>query len=611
MDKIYYKKYKKYKKKYIRFGGAISSDITSQLKSNFEISKHLVSNTKLDASDSEIKSLLSFVKVNKISGNIISDLENFNNGCIRIANWLNDIYDKSGSNEPIPVICPGDSPAKIVRFLQLSNLIDSSKFDFISFSLSGMGDFYASYNIKDSSCYDDELCSYIYDKISDITNFENLVIMDYIARGCSVYSIIDAILGKMKPIPLNIRNTLDNIYIEVQSLVNYKGLNKLAKLNSNSIPNSIPKTRNVLNIENLLSGSIEYIMEAEKYNSRCLPSNNEYETNLQYTEEEQFNCNLFVYISLLYNRDSAKLIDIWKSNPSKYTVANIENYFNKILTVKIVNNSGEIENINDVVLSHIGYGGDNTVRLLVCPETFTNHTTRKSQNIDNILDIKVVRNISGFDESNYSAIYKIEYLDNDNIVKTDNVFYSYASHSSYYLHFIKLNYLTSAYPWYKYRDNVNNINIYPNRLLSAKLTDSLPTKTFSFINEYKYQLVEIQMIHDRKYQGFMSTNMNWGIYLAYGKNNENNEKMILINNLIKKITLIENLTPVYKESDLDKYLNKHCTVKFTNGTEYIINVIYESFFSYDNSLSFKPTASNSGFISININQILDIQLFSD
>ena len=600
MDTKFYRKYKKYKSMYKNIGGSQSTNIEQSLKDNLEVSKRLVASNKLDITDSEIKSLLSYVKFQRISGDTLLDIVNFNKGCMDIALWLNSVYTKSGTREKIPVVCPGDSPAKIVRFLQLSNLIDPSKFEFISFSLSGMVDYYEHYNMTGSSCYDDDICEYIYRQLSDIVNFDNLVIMDYVARGSSVFSIIDSILCKMKDITPNVRTTLNKIYIEVKKLVVFRNINKLGKTGS-----PVPRTYHVLNIENCLPGSIGYIMEAERYNSRCVPSNNEYKNNLQYDQQQDFNCNLFVYTTLLYNNNAAKLVRIWDSIPNIYTSKNIVQYFNKILEVQILE-EGKLKYISNVFLCHLGYGGPNTVKLLECPETFIEYPNSKSTSIGSILDIKVVRDIKGFDYLNFSHIYKIHYLDIDNIERSLFAFYSYSSYHRNYLEFIKMSHLTSDLPWHNFRDTVNDIKIYPNKLLNAKLVKKLPTKQFK--NVPTNCVVKISMIDGREYIGFVMDNMGWGIYLGYGPLNKS---LILINNLIKDISVFKNLTCKYNDTNIRNLRSKCCKITYTNGPEHTINAMYLDYSSFDQTLHLKSNKVSGGYISINISQILKIELELD
>ena len=78
MDTKFYRKYKKYKSIYKNLGGSQSTNIEQSLKDNLEVSKKLVASNKLDITDSEIKSLLSYVKFQRISGDTLLDIVNFN-----------------------------------------------------------------------------------------------------------------------------------------------------------------------------------------------------------------------------------------------------------------------------------------------------------------------------------------------------------------------------------------------------------------------------------------------------------------------------------------------------------------------------------------------------
>merc|ERR1711966_226312 len=101
----------------------------------------------------DIISLIRYLRIDTISNNILSNLEDFIYASSKIANRLNTIYEKHNPNKPLalPVICPGDSPTKFVRYLKKSGLIVPDHFHFIEFSLSNMADYYTYFSILDDT----------------------------------------------------------------------------------------------------------------------------------------------------------------------------------------------------------------------------------------------------------------------------------------------------------------------------------------------------------------------------------------------------------------------------------------------------------------------------
>ena len=77
----------------------------------------------------EIKKILIYTVMKGYIQNL-DDIKNFVSGCNKIAENLN----KKSESEKLIVIAPGDSPSKIVKYIQTQNLCKNCIF--ISFSLS-------------------------------------------------------------------------------------------------------------------------------------------------------------------------------------------------------------------------------------------------------------------------------------------------------------------------------------------------------------------------------------------------------------------------------------------------------------------------------------------
>lgn len=596
-----YLKYKKYKYKYHQILG--SSNIKNQHKENINL---IVENNILDLSDSQYQRLFDYLKINPLSDDILLDIVDFNKGCEKIAKWLNSHLTES-QDKPIPVICPGDSPSKIIIFLEKSDLIDNKYFNFISFSLSGMVDYYEHYDILQDSG-NIEIQKYIANQIKTYPNLENLLVMDYIARGSSIYSIIDAIKYLLPIIKHSneekcneIIRKIVQIDNELISLLKYRYDNMF-----NSTKSPKPKTNDVINIANYFETNISYIMEAEKYNSRCLPSNDDY-VEKEYSKDEQFNCNFFVYLALLYNSNSEKFIILYEQHKlnQKYTRQNIKNFFNKIIGIKIVNEKGLEEEYTGVFLSDLGYGGKNTIKMVICPTNPEIKAKYVSLDIGRILNIQIERDLGNFQSQNNYTILNITYLDKNLERKSDYVFYDGYNFDDKFK-FIKMNLLESDFPIHKYDDPINHINIYPNQLLTVEYNMDLPTKK---INIDKGRIIRVHMINGIQFTGFLSSNYGYSLLLRVGSQNK---EIMLINNLIEKIESVPNDEIdicKYKSENLSQILreSKFCKFIFTNGNIHEYFGYYK--YLYNESLTLQDNLEkDSPNIIINICQLLDIQM---
>tara|TARA_B100000575_G_C23141380_1_gene664334 strand:+ start:4079 stop:5464 length:1386 start_codon:yes stop_codon:yes gene_type:complete len=135
------------------------------------------------------------------------DLYEFYNGCHMIAEYLNTLAKEretlmkkknikmttnnrntSESNKYLYVICPGDSPAKIVLFIKSLNLCP--KCEFIQFSLSGATEHFINYNEKKQ----EEIVNYVKSKLPNYD--KKIVIMDFFSSSYGMTAITRAMKEK-------------------------------------------------------------------------------------------------------------------------------------------------------------------------------------------------------------------------------------------------------------------------------------------------------------------------------------------------------------------------------------------------------------------------------
>jgi hypothetical protein len=175
--------------------------------------------------------------------------------------------------------------------------------------------------------------------------------------------------------------------------------------------------------------------------------------------------------------------------------------------------------------------------------------------------------------------------------------------------FIKMSLLTSEYPLNIYEDPENKIHIYPNQLINAELDTELPTKNFYNVENKK--IIKIIMTDGRTYIGYLSLNMGWAFYVNIG---EFNKEIILINNLIKEVILISDISCKFIDTTFNQYKfrNKWCNVKFINKLDkpHTLRCIFISYTRYNSILTFKLNKDDTynDHIKIDACQILDLQL---
>lgn len=292
--------------------------------------QNLVKKDTLELSEDEIKLLITIVRIKIIDQDILKLITNFYTGCIRIKQWLVQKFLDSGQSEKIQVICPGDASSKIVKFLQTDDFVQSN-YQFISFSLSNTESYYDNW-VPSTEIVNIDINNYIQNQIKDTLNIDNLIIMDHISmgNGSNVYAILDSIMKEN----LSNYDKLMLIYKEV--------LQVIRKVQTKTFNNIIP-------IENFFSGSIlSYLTYADIFNSRCVPPNEEYESNLQYNDGEDFNCKLFVYFARIYMNMKDEVDKLW-TIPIVYTKDNIILYFKNELETLLLDPDANYNSIWDEI----------------------------------------------------------------------------------------------------------------------------------------------------------------------------------------------------------------------------------------------------------------------
>lgn len=244
-----------------------------------------------------------YILINK--KNIYIFIEN----CFLISTKLNML----SKNKKLYVICPGDSPTKIVKFLQILNLCPNCIF--INFPFS-------------RGQYNEKTFKYVANFIPD--NFDNIIILDLIVSGETISVIYNSLKYKLeKNNKIKTKENLlnleligicfSNIILNIYPNFKYKIMDNLNVIYSSfHLMNEFVEHKFIINIA-------DYWMDwdsfgiSEYYNSRCIMSNPEH---IKINEDvinsyDSFGCNFFVYLMIL----SYKNYDIVKG-------FNFDNYFN-------------------------------------------------------------------------------------------------------------------------------------------------------------------------------------------------------------------------------------------------------------------------------------------
>jgi hypothetical protein len=201
----------------------------------------------------------------KLSENPKIDLPNFVKGCDKIMRTLTRIHEAASPDKKILLIAPGEGPSKVIEFLERAYISKKSNIKIISFPLSNMHNKWFTVRTQ----------KYIKSKLPWRLKNKHIVIIDYLATGCTVGAILS--------------------YLERSRKLDMKLAND--ELMKNLYPNNIfdsPKPsiepKHILNINKYFEGDLNYIIDAQKYHTRRYPY---YDTDSK-TRPEKIETDRFV-----------------------------------------------------------------------------------------------------------------------------------------------------------------------------------------------------------------------------------------------------------------------------------------------------------------------------
>jgi hypothetical protein len=262
-----------------------SSEMVEQINHGklYKIKNIVIGNdvTSYEADKSTINDIIDYAyHSDYFTGDIPKILDNFINGCNTISRILNDkarlLKGRAGTNKYLKVVCPGDSPSKVVRYLRLNHLCPNCKF--ISFPMSNT-----------VSIDNDENVKYLNPILPD--DLIGTFVMDYFTtRGSTYIAILETYKHKLRTgkIPKKVYEML--------------GI-------SDGIDVENPEPNFFINIKEYFDGkTLRYLAESEDSNTRCIrktimAADNPYTIGVE--EFDDFGCVFFVFMACFYNKYKA------------------------------------------------------------------------------------------------------------------------------------------------------------------------------------------------------------------------------------------------------------------------------------------------------------------
>jgi len=271
-------------------------------------------------------------------------IEDFISGCMQIAKFINE-------NEIVNVIAPGDSPSKIIKYIQIKNLCESCTF--YSFAASDLG--FAGSTIE-----------YL-KKVLPKNNLEKTIIIDYIVSGRSIFEILDA-------------------YREMEHLQFADSIERQFRTRNDVEP------LNIISINNYFKDSIGFLTYAESSKTRCLPK----KTNYVDDDQTIFNsngCSFFIYFAILYDNFKLAINDII-SNILKNNTIHIKEFIkqskNNLINLHIYDNNGSIIYLKNIIvnvkydIATVSSVSDNDVNSPSDDVTFVNSLTDDEEDKESV-----------------------------------------------------------------------------------------------------------------------------------------------------------------------------------------------------------------------------------
>jgi hypothetical protein len=273
-------------------------------------------------------------------------LTNFIDGCTKIA----DIINRNGAQQ---VIAPGDSPYKVVKYIQLKKLCPDC--NFIIFPISGV--LYDEFNNNKSIKLFNFLDNYL-----PKDNLDKIMIIDYIYYGNTINAFIQYYNSKRSKI---YRPFTSKLQSELDIIISVDPEERIL-IDDTSMPKPI---QHIINIGYFFNKITSNLMEfGETNNTRCLPKNEEYEM-LDISSFDAIGCLFFIYTAILYTINK-RLVNIILSIIPNNTPPNefFTRYKNKIIDITIYNNVETFSTLRNVMLKKF-FTNNNTFRyFFICSE---------------------------------------------------------------------------------------------------------------------------------------------------------------------------------------------------------------------------------------------------
>lgn len=529
-----------------------NSDIKSEIQEYIPL--FFRKNLKVKLSETEIEKEQ---KLHKIINKYVND---------------NNIYQKF----KLYIVAPGDSPSKLVFYInklkklnllqeifliknnkywnfENFDLINKINFEFIYFSISGLVDTYD----------DPEIHNYIASYLPDNIENSELIILDYVARGYSVYAILNTFKLKYSFNENRIRN--------------YS-----RELSNTFEMNPPPGIKNYFVLQLLKymgRDDVSYIMDSEKLSSRCMPYNSEGKI-IDLSKVDNKGCHFFIYASYIYTK--------YKLQKSKYAEKKIifkfEDYVSSIVDILFIDDNFNKTKIKNVLVR--SYGKEIKIYLLKRNYKFSYYNSFILGDSKRILDIKIKKsfNINWYvDNIIYSNFKYID--DNQNIIELGSVLYKrIPDNYKNPITQIEIIPLSDMLKFDLEIDSKKKILINPINIIDVKYVEevniiNISDAEISLIRKSsanKNMLLTVTLINGVSYDGFFYRNSigNEVTFYSIPERNIDSDfkhlKINLIYSLIVQVVFKYNIVG-YKSNfysysssyELDKLINSKKTLKIT------------------------------------------------
>lgn len=560
---------------------------------------------KYDFTDNEVKQFIIYMNLQQYFKNPAEEYVDFRNACLKLVNMLNS-KQQDTNGKKLYVIAPGDSPFRLIYFIMKLKLCPNV--EFIIFPLSDMV----------TNMYEKSVMVYIESYLPEVDCFDStqFVLLDYIARGSTIYAILIAMTHKYNNIKGNFNKFDSDCSIDLSKIFNYKSNTMHLSYAEHPPP---PSTKHVINVSHFFKTKCIDLLIESPNDKRCIPVSGvgypipEHKTN--WIESEIcMDGKILVHICVIFHLYYESIKEHLNPPTQLITKDNIGQYINYIVDVNMWCSKTNRELLyKDATITQWGYGGDNTM----CLGNITGEYNKPlySNNILNVTKIRCIGINFNFNDTS-RWLYTIKYKDGS--IKKNQLYVEFGYSADEFLGFVSLDSLIKNSPSCYYVrleeiDNITRDDYQPQESIRdiTKLQTSFHIVQFDDLTKNYYHIVEITIINGQIYSGYIHTACTY-FFCIIIKNNEtnNNENINIYYHTILTIEKKVDVTHIkkkyiYKLSDYIPSNTKECAIEYISDRSYKINGTITDYNMYD-SISIKDYITGK-ILKIFIKQICSLK----